>query len=307
MKTILGIGGTLLLLWFLYQNDRNSVFENKLEKLEKNIELLTTESKSQVPENSYVLKIGGKTIGPILLIDIPKHLVDIQNTLVWDNEKLIWKHIFVVDEIVKFCQIKKYPLNWSPKNLDVDKFRNGDIIPEAKTNEEWKLAGKTGKPAWCYYDNNPENGKEYGKLYNWFAVTDPRGLAPKGFHIPTSQEWKNLEDVLGEDPGKKLKSNYGWEDVENGVREIQKNGNGIDLIGFNALPGGNRDGFYGSFNYLRNVAFFWCADVYDYDYDYDGAVADRYLSKYSSKVNTTSSIDYGLSKSSGASVRCIRD
>ena len=164
MKTILGIGGTLLLLWFLNQNNRNSVTENKLKKLEKNIELLTTESKSQVPENLYVLKIGGKTIGPILLTDIPKHLVDIQNTFVWDNEKLIWKHIFLVDEIVKFCQIKKYPFKWSPKNLDVDKFRNGDIIPEARTDEEWKLAGKNGKPAWCYYDNNPENGKLYGKL-----------------------------------------------------------------------------------------------------------------------------------------------
>lgn len=164
MKTILGIGGTFLLLWFLYQNNRNSVIENKLEKLEKKIELLTTESKSQVPENLYVLKIGGKTIGPILLTDIPKHLVDIQNTLVWDNEKLIWKHIFLVDEIVKFCQIKKYPLNWSPKNLDLDKFRNGDIIPEARTAEEWKLAGKNVKPAWCYYDNNLENGKLYGKL-----------------------------------------------------------------------------------------------------------------------------------------------
>lgn len=70
----------------------------------------------------------------------------------------------MVDEIVKFCQIKKYPLNWSPKNLDLDKFRNGDIIPEAKTNEEWKLAKKNGKPARCYYDNNPENGKLYGKL-----------------------------------------------------------------------------------------------------------------------------------------------
>jgi hypothetical protein len=115
MKTILGIGGTLLLLWFLYQNDRNSVFENKIEKLEKNIELLTAESKSQVPENLYVLKIGGKTIGPILLTDIPKHLVDIQNTFVWDNEKLIWKHIFVVDEIVKFCQIKNILLTVLPK------------------------------------------------------------------------------------------------------------------------------------------------------------------------------------------------
>jgi hypothetical protein len=111
----LGIGGTLLLLWFLYQNNRNSVIENKLEKLEKNIELLTAESKSQVPENLYVLKIGGKTIGPILLTDIPKHLVDIQNTFVWDNEKLIWKHIFVVDEIVKFCQIKNILLTVLPK------------------------------------------------------------------------------------------------------------------------------------------------------------------------------------------------
>ena len=111
----MGIGGTLLLLWFLYQNDTNSVFENKIEKLEKNIELLTAESKSQVPENLYVLKIGGKTIGPILLTDIPKHLVDIQNTFVWDNEKLILKHIFVVDEIVKFCQIKNILLTVLPK------------------------------------------------------------------------------------------------------------------------------------------------------------------------------------------------
>jgi hypothetical protein len=70
----------------------------------------------------------------------------------------------VVDEIVKFCQIKKYPFNCSPKNLDVDKIRNGDIIPEDRTDEEWKLAGKNRKPVWCYYDNNPENVKSYGKL-----------------------------------------------------------------------------------------------------------------------------------------------
>ena len=90
----------------------------------------------------------------------------------------------------------------------MDKFRNGYTISEASTDEEWKLAGKNGKPAWCYYDNNPENGKVYGKIYNWFAVNDPRGLAPKGFHIPTDQEWTALEDVLGEDPGKILKSEY---------------------------------------------------------------------------------------------------
>ncbi len=176
MENILWVGGVMLLLWFLYQNKRNRVIIDRLDKvednlkkldnldkLEKNIEDLKRAWKSQVPESLYVLKIDGTTIGPILLTDIPKYLVDVQNTLVWDNEKLIWKHIFFEDEIVKFCQIKKYPFNWSPKNLDVDKFRNGDIIPEAMTGEEWKLAGENGKPAFCYYDNNPENGKLYGK------------------------------------------------------------------------------------------------------------------------------------------------
>ena len=63
---------------------------------------------------------------------------------------------------------------WDAKNLDVAHFRNGDLIPEAKTNNEWEDAGKEGKPAWCYYDNNSEDGKKYGKLYNWFALNDPK-------------------------------------------------------------------------------------------------------------------------------------
>lgn len=115
---------------------------------------------------------------------------------------------------------------WTSKNLDVDKFRNGDIIPEAKTAEDWQFAQDYGKPAWCHYDNDPENGKKYGKLYNRFAVNDPRGLAPDGYHIPTNDEWTDLENLLGEEAGKKLKSKNGWED----------NLSGIDLIGFNALP-----------------------------------------------------------------------
>ena len=59
MKTILGVGGTLLLIWILYQINAISGIENKLEKLDKNIELLTMKTKSQVPESLYVLKIGG--------------------------------------------------------------------------------------------------------------------------------------------------------------------------------------------------------------------------------------------------------
>lgn len=55
---------------------------------------------------------------------------------------------------------------WMAENLNVDKFRNGDPIPEAKSNEEWEAAGVNKQPAWCYYDNDSANGAKYGKLYN---------------------------------------------------------------------------------------------------------------------------------------------
>ena len=69
---------------------------------------------------------------------------------------------------------------WAAANLNVGTFRNGDSIPEARTHQEWAAAGEAGKPAWCYYNNDPANGLRYGKLYNWYAVNDPRELAPAG-------------------------------------------------------------------------------------------------------------------------------
>jgi len=77
---------------------------------------------------------------------------------------------------------------WMNRNLDVSHFRNGETIPEAKTIEEWKKAGKKGEPAWCYYKNDPKKGRMYGKLYNWFAFNDPRNIAPKGWRIPSFEE-----------------------------------------------------------------------------------------------------------------------
>ena len=83
-------------------------------------------------------------------------------------------------------------MEWMPKNLTTSTFRNGDSIPEVKVDKEWFEAAKEGRPAWCYYNNDPANGKTYGKLYNWYAVNDARGLAPKGWHIPTDREWQIL-------------------------------------------------------------------------------------------------------------------
>jgi uncharacterized protein (TIGR02145 family) len=86
---------------------------------------------------------------------------------------------------------------WMAKNLDVAHFRNGDPIPEAKSIRDWEKAGKNKKPAWCYFENNAKNNGGIGKLYNWYAVKDERGLAPDGWRIPSVEDWSNLLETLG--------------------------------------------------------------------------------------------------------------
>jgi len=83
---------------------------------------------------------------------------------------------------------------WMTENLNVDTFRNGEAIPHVKTNEEWIKAGENKQPAWCYCDNDPANGAKYGKLYNWYAVANARGLCPAGWHVPSDDEWTQLTD-----------------------------------------------------------------------------------------------------------------
>lgn len=83
---------------------------------------------------------------------------------------------------------------WKLKNLDVTHYRNGDPIPQVTDPTQWANL-TTG--AWCYYNNDSTNGTIYGKLYNWYAVNDPRGLAPIGYHIASDQEWATLFTFLG--------------------------------------------------------------------------------------------------------------
>lgn len=85
---------------------------------------------------------------------------------------------------------------WSAGNLEVTTFRNGDPIPEVKSDLDWKRAARNRQPAWCYYQNDPQNGSSYGKLYNWYAVNDERGLAPAGWHIPGKPELHELIEQL---------------------------------------------------------------------------------------------------------------
>jgi len=104
---------------------------------------------------------------------------------------------------------------WNQKNLDVFTFRNGDSITQAKNLKEWNELSQMyngGKPSWCYYNFDEKNREKYGKLYNWFAVNDSRGLAPNGYHIPSQQEWANLISFLGggSNASVKLINTSGW-------------------------------------------------------------------------------------------------
>lgn len=177
---------------------------------------------------------------------------------------------------------------WSSKNLNVSKFKNGEIIKEAKTNEDWVLACNSKIPVWCYYENKTANGQIYGKLYNWYAVIDSRGLAPKGYHIPTFSEWDLLSNFLGVAAAPKMKSKSGW----------KENGNGVNESGFNALPGGFR--FYnGNFYYIGINSSWWSFPEKNSntanDFNLYSASASVYRYKYS-----TSNVF-------GFSVRCIKD
>lgn len=177
---------------------------------------------------------------------------------------------------------------WCTKNLNVSTFRNGDQIPEAKTLSDWHYAELNKQPAWCYYDNDPGNGEIYGKLYNWYAVNDSRGLAPQGFHIPSEIEWLKLLSFLGtETAAKKLKSKTFW------------NKRGVDSYGFNALPGGKRNA-YNSFGIDVNGDFWTSTEIDDIE-----AVSFNFNYWYD---NVSSSRGTGLGfKGEGCSVRCVKD
>jgi uncharacterized protein (TIGR02145 family) len=175
---------------------------------------------------------------------------------------------------------------WAEANLNVSTFRNGDTIPEAKTFKEWVAAGESGKPAWCYYNNDPAIGKKYGKLYNWFAVTDPRELAPAGWTLPESPDWAKLINFLGGPgaAGSKLKSTTGWNEGSVGSNDT----------GFTGYPGGYRIE-NGIFQNIGSIGIWWSTTENN-----PLSAVDHYLAQSNSLSRSTSP------KQRGESVRCIK-
>jgi uncharacterized protein (TIGR02145 family) len=228
-----------------------------------------------------------------------KSLISTGSSNLAKTEKLLSITQKILSELISYYKsVRIGNQEWMTRNLDVDRFRNGDLIPNVKSAEDWKKAGENGQPAWCYYDNDPENGKKYGKLYNWFAVNDSRGLALKGFHVSTDQELTTLVEYLGGEDiaGHKMKSAEGWNSWEDEDGEIQ-NGNGDNSSGFNALPGGYRhdDGSFFSIS----------VDALSWNVPNNGYKLGWYRHLYSNLSNVRRS--YGAFTSIGASVRCLRD
>jgi uncharacterized protein (TIGR02145 family) len=177
---------------------------------------------------------------------------------------------------------------WMRENLDVVTYRNGEIIPQVTDATAW--AGLT-TGAWCYYNNDSANGAIYGKLYNWYAVNDTRGLAPKGWHIPTDAEWTILTDKLGGTTvaGGKMKS-------VGTTRWTPTNTGATNESGFIGLPGGYRFGI-GIFGNIGYGGVWWGSSENGTTYAWFRSLnyndGDAFRSDYD--------------KAGGFLVRCLRD
>ena len=173
---------------------------------------------------------------------------------------------------------------WMEKNLEVTTYRNGDPIPYVTDATAW-AALTTG--AWCYYNNDPSNGK----LYNWYAVNDPRGLAPTGWHVPTDVEWTTLSTTLGGDAvaGGKMK-------VAGTTRWTAPNTGADNSSGFAGLPGGLR-GSLGTFASVGSSGDWWSSTE-----DNTTLAWFRYLLYYNGSISRATN-----DKQAGYSVRCLRD
>lgn len=179
---------------------------------------------------------------------------------------------------------------WMAENLNVPLYRNGDSIRHVQELYKWS---SLTEGAWCYYEDKTENGIKYGRLYNWYAIYDPRGLAPTGWHIPSDGEWQKLSDNFGsaDSAGNKMKSSTGWQDFFG-----EETHNSSNVNGFAALPGGlcsDNGKFFG----IGRYGYWWSSTEHD-----SNKAWFRMLSWHSKKVDK-----FSADKRNGYSVRCIRD
>jgi uncharacterized protein (TIGR02145 family) len=182
---------------------------------------------------------------------------------------------------------------WMAENLKTNIFRNGDLIQYSASNVEWQSLSNTLQGAWCYYNNDSAFNCPYGKLYNWYTVSDPRNLCPNGWHVPTDIDWTLLTDYLGGTSiaGGKIKS-------EGTTYWNSPNVNADNQSGFSGLAAKyrNLDGTFGNLIFYGSV--WWSSsDIL--------STTQAWTRSLSSATGEVSRINFY--KNYGFSVRCLRD
>jgi uncharacterized protein (TIGR02145 family) len=204
------------------------------------------------------------------------------------------------------------------KNLNVDKYQNGEEVILCQTEEQWQEANLKKNPASCFYNFDESFANQIGRLYNWYAVNDPRGLAPKGWKIPNSEDINELYNVSidnfsiivhnkSKNSAFDLKSTLGWKKGKGG-------GNGL---GLSIRPSGIK--VFDSLNIIEYDTYEGCYEDSELDKICEtgfiglGTLAGIWSSTQQSKkegiafiVKEISSI-LVLEKSDGLSVRCIKE
>ncbi|HEY6913767.1 MAG TPA: fibrobacter succinogenes major paralogous domain-containing protein [Paludibacter sp.] len=192
------------------------------------------------------------------------------------------------------------PQTWLVENLKTTHFNDSAVIPLVTDSAEW---GNMVTPARCWYNNDSANYNEtYGQLYNWHTVNTGK-LAPKGWHIPTNEEWVILENNVSKyyyksaSLAKILASNTLWEpSVSSGTvgNKLSEN----NYSGFSAIPGGYRINYKHSFGKIDSVGVWWSSSQTD----------SIRLAWTLSIKNDQSTVDRAkFLKWRGYSVRCIKD
>jgi len=175
---------------------------------------------------------------------------------------------------------------WTNRNLNVTTFRNGDPIFEAKNDEEWRNASNKKQPVCACLNFDSNTAGQFGRFYNGYAVNDPRGLAPEGWHIPTDAEYREVIYFLKEGwAGEKMKSTTGW-----------YSGNGTNESGFNGLPAGycTSTGFFAM---QRTNGFWWGSSLGEYGWQFTLGLVH----------NSWHTAQLFYEGGQGQSVRCIKD
>ena len=173
---------------------------------------------------------------------------------------------------------------WMAENLRATHYQNGDAITKVTTESAWR---GTFSEAYCNYNFDDAKASTYGRLYNWYAVMDSRSICPEGWHIPSDNEWKELEIFLGLSASEADETE--WRGIDGGLELMTS-------TGFYSKPAGYRYYNYG-FSKIDNESYFWSSS----DYLIQLAVYRRLDSSQSSIYR------YFENQRSGLSVRCVKD